>query len=59
MSYNNDGDSASYVSNNSDRWLLLRHHHWKTQIKKFIKKTLLSGKEGSCNPNQERILEDR
>lgn len=33
-SYDNDGNSASYISDNGDRGLLLRHHHWKTQRKR-------------------------
>lgn len=35
--YNNNGDSSSYISDDSDGWLLLRHHHWKTLGKKIFR----------------------
>ena len=57
MSYNNDGDSSSYVSNNSDGWLLFCHHNWKAQMKKrYIPENTWSL---SCYPNQERIVRVR
>ncbi len=52
-SYNNDGDSASYISNNSNRWLLLCHHYWKTQMN-ITEHYFQDNNWGlPCNPHQE------